>query len=124
MVNAVPTKAAAPAPGLPGVNHDPGKVCRAISMKSPGWAGDSMAISDLPIFSMLRTRMHWHQERQRLLSENVANSDTPNFRARDLAPLTLDNASRPPPALALLRTDAHHQAGGEGGRSGFPVDRK
>ena len=40
-----------------------------------------MAITDLPIFSMLRTRMQWHQERQRLLAENVANADTPNYRA-------------------------------------------
>ena len=46
-----------------------------------------MAISDLPIFSMLRTRMNWHQERQRLLAENVSNADTPGFRPRDLAPL-------------------------------------
>jgi flagellar basal-body rod protein FlgB len=46
-----------------------------------------MAISDLPIFSMLRTRMHWHQERQRVLAENVANADTPKFRPRDLKPL-------------------------------------
>ena len=46
-----------------------------------------MAISDLPIFSMLRTRMNWHQERQRLLAENVANADTPRYRPRDLAPL-------------------------------------
>ena len=51
-----------------------------------------MAITDLPLFSMLRTRMQWHQERQRLLSENVANSDTPNFRPRDLAPLQFDRA--------------------------------
>ena len=40
-----------------------------------------MAISDIPIFSMLRTRMQWHQERQRVLAENVANADTPRFRA-------------------------------------------
>jgi flagellar basal-body rod protein FlgB len=40
-----------------------------------------MAISDIPILSMLRTRMQWHQERQHLLSENVANADTPNYRA-------------------------------------------
>ena len=46
-----------------------------------------MAISDLPIFSMLRTRMNWHQERQRLLAENVSNADTPGYRPRDLAPL-------------------------------------
>ena len=35
---------------------------------------------------MLRRRMQWHQERQRLLAENVANADTPNYRVRDLVP--------------------------------------
>jgi flagellar basal-body rod protein FlgB len=38
-----------------------------------------MPISDLPILSMLRTRMQWHQERQRLLAENVASADIPNL---------------------------------------------
>ena len=38
-----------------------------------------MPNSDMPIFSMLRTKMRWHQERQRPLAENVANADTPNF---------------------------------------------
>jgi flagellar basal-body rod protein FlgB len=36
-----------------------------------------MAIPDLPILSMLRTRMQWHQERQRVLAENVANAERP-----------------------------------------------
>src|SRR5260370_38668349 len=44
----------------------------------------SMSISDLPVLSALRTKMQWHQERQRVLSENVSNSDTPNFKPRDL----------------------------------------
>ena len=35
-----------------------------------------MAISDIPIFAMLRTRMQWHQERQRILAEYVAYADT------------------------------------------------
>jgi flagellar basal-body rod protein FlgB len=43
-----------------------------------------MAISDMPMLSVLRTKMQWHQERQRVLAENVANSDTPKFRPRDL----------------------------------------
>ena len=43
-----------------------------------------MAITDLPLLSALRTRMQWHQERQRVLAENIANSDTPNFKPRDL----------------------------------------
>ena len=50
-----------------------------------------MPITDIPILSMLRTRMEWHQERQRVLAENVANADTPNYRPRDLAP---PNSSR------------------------------
>jgi flagellar basal-body rod protein FlgB len=49
-----------------------------------------MAITDIPILSMLRTRLDWAQARQRVLAENVANSDTPKFRARDLAPLQFD----------------------------------
>ena len=36
-----------------------------------------MALADIPIFSMLRTRLEWAQSRQRVLSENIANSDTP-----------------------------------------------
>jgi flagellar basal-body rod protein FlgB len=44
-----------------------------------------MPITDLPLFWMLRTRMHWHQERQRLLAENVSNVDTLQYRPRDLA---------------------------------------
>ena len=53
-----------------------------------------MPISDIPILSMLRTRMQWHQERQRLLAENVANADIPNYRARDLALPDFDHALR------------------------------
>jgi flagellar basal-body rod protein FlgB len=45
-----------------------------------------MPISDIPILSMLRERMEWHQERQRVLAENVANADTSNYQAKDLAP--------------------------------------
>ncbi len=43
-----------------------------------------MAITDVPILSMLRTRLNWNQERQKVLAENVANSDTPNYRERDV----------------------------------------
>ena len=43
-----------------------------------------MPINDLPILSALRTKMQWHQERQRVLAENISNSDTPNFKPRDL----------------------------------------
>jgi len=73
-----------------------------------------MAISDIPILSMLRTRMQWHQERQRVLAENVANADTPNYRARDLAPLNFDRALTGA-SVSLARTDANHIAAAAGG---------
>lgn len=54
-----------------------------------------MAITDMPVLTALRTKMQWHQERQRVLAENVANSDTPNFRPRDLVEPTFDKAGNP-----------------------------
>ncbi|WP_244639985.1 flagellar basal body rod protein FlgB [Devosia pacifica] len=41
---------------------------------------------DLPIFAALNDKMRWHQTRQGLLAENVANADTPGYQGRDLAP--------------------------------------
>jgi flagellar basal-body rod protein FlgB len=83
-----------------------------------------MAISDLPIFSMLRTRMNWHQERQRLLAENVANADTPGYRPRDLTPLDFGRqVQQASGQLQLaLTTPGHITATGATG-SGFATER-
>ena len=35
---------------------------------------------------MLCERMQWQQARQQVLAQNVANADTPNYQAKDLAP--------------------------------------
>ncbi|HET7678985.1 MAG TPA: flagellar basal body rod protein FlgB [Xanthobacteraceae bacterium] len=85
-----------------------------------------MPISNIPLFAMLRTRMQWHQERQRVLSENVANADTPGFRARDLVPPKFDRTT-PSPArgVTLVRTDASHRTGAgspAGGGSAFDTN--
>lgn len=78
-------------------------------------------MTDLPILSMLRTRMNWHQERQKVLSENVANSDTPGFRPRDLVPPKFDDPA--PVNITLARTAGLHQAGIESGDSRFRSER-
>ena len=74
-----------------------------------------MALTDLPIFSMLRTRMDWAQARQRLLSANVANADTPNYRPHDLvAPKFVaptENAPPGVPPVILARTEQGHMPG-------------
>ncbi len=46
-----------------------------------------MSVTDLPVLDALRTKMKWHQMRQRVLAENVANADTPGFQAREVKPL-------------------------------------
>src|SRR5262245_45158522 len=82
-----------------------------------------MPISQIPIFSMLRTRMQWHQERQQLLAENVANANTPKFKPRDLAPPDLERV-QPAAALAMTRTSAAHLAGATAGAAHFQFDRQ
>ena len=73
------------------------------------------SLVDLPLLGMLRNRMQWHQARQGLLAENVANADMPGFRPRDLAqPGAGAAAGLAAPAAAsvggdgLARTDVHH----------------
>jgi flagellar basal-body rod protein FlgB len=78
-----------------------------------------MAITDIPLFSMLRTRMQWHQERQRILAENVANADTPKFQPRDLAPPQLERPQQVASLLTLTRTDDAHIGASQGGGSKF-----
>jgi flagellar basal-body rod protein FlgB len=70
-----------------------------------------MSISDLPVLSALRTKMQWHQERQRVLSENVSNSDTPNFKPRDLVEPKFDRTggvAGSMGSLAMMRTSTSH----------------
>jgi len=73
-----------------------------------------MTISNIPLFSMLRTRMQWHQERQRVLAENVANADTPRFQPRDLVAPNFDPRR--------TRTSSAHLGGAAGGNR-FQTDR-
>jgi flagellar basal-body rod protein FlgB len=45
-----------------------------------------MSLNQLPLFGMLRENMMYLGQRQAVLAENVANADTPGYRARDLQP--------------------------------------
>ncbi|MGA9198157.1 MAG: flagellar basal body rod protein FlgB [Pseudolabrys sp.] len=86
-----------------------------------------MSISDLPVLSVLRTKMQWHQERQRVLSENVSNSDTPNFKPRDLVAPKFDSSGASAGSmgsLAMMRTSASHITAAGGGGQSFDQNRK
>lgn len=47
-----------------------------------------MATSDLSVFKQLNARMRWLTDRQAVISQNVANVDTPGYQAREMKPLS------------------------------------
>ena len=82
-----------------------------------------MPVTDLPLFSMLKTRMYWLNERQKVLAENVANADTPGFRGHDLKQLDFHEALRSTGDVKLATTAPGH-IGGSSGTSQFPMDNR
>ena len=70
-----------------------------------------MNLPDVPLLSMLRERMNWLHQRQDVLSENVANADTPGFVAKDLKPLDFEDAlSQTGNGASLVTTNTRHIA--------------
>ena len=96
-----------------------------------------MAIGDLKLVDALRTKMQWHQARQRVLAENVANADTPHYRGKDLKAPDLAGAAGigtgvdgrtamragRVASVSLAVTQPGHSAG-LGNRNGFKTDAK
>jgi flagellar basal-body rod protein FlgB len=70
-----------------------------------------MDLHDLSLLSMLRERMTWLNQRQDLLSQNVANADTPRYVARDLKDLDFDRMVGTAQAgTKMMTTNARHLA--------------
>lgn len=82
-----------------------------------------MRLDDIPLFAMLKGRMNYFSARQRVIAENVANSDTPGFTPRDIAAPSFEQAmraARSGPAShagGLARTNPAHIAGPAGGQA-------
>lgn len=73
-----------------------------------------MDFMGLPVFTALKNKMQWHQARQNVLSENIANASTPGYMAKDMkAPTagdlrTLKMASKS--SFATMVTNSKHIA--------------
>ena len=84
-------------------------------------------IGDSPLIAALKGRMHYHQTRQKLLAENVANADSPGYKPRDLKPFDMVAAAqRRADSSAPVRTHAAHiaskSAQPQGARPGKPFE--
>jgi len=69
-----------------------------------------MDTRDLPLLSMLRERMTWLHQRQDVLSQNVANADTPRYVARDLKDLDFDRMVGAQYGTKMATTNVRHIA--------------
>ncbi len=80
-----------------------------------------MGIGDLQVFSALKQKMQWHQTRQGLLADNVANADTPGYKGRDLAQFDFaDHVSGQSRAqVTMAATQPSHYAIQAGNTDGF-----
>jgi flagellar basal-body rod protein FlgB len=70
-----------------------------------------MGIADVPLLGQIKGRLNWLDERQRVVSQNIANSSTPGFVAHDLKqPTDFAAAMRAGGGLQMARTNAAHIA--------------
>ena len=69
-----------------------------------------MDLSQIPLFQMLRGRLSYLSDRQKLIAENVANADTPGYAPHDLKPFSF-HAQMQAQAMASASTMAVTQPG-------------
>ena len=73
--------------------------------------GTRVSVTDIPLLNQIKGRLGWLDDRQRVIAQNVANSDTPGFMARDLkAPTDFAEAMRTGGGLKMVATNARHIA--------------
>lgn len=74
-----------------------------------------MDTSQIPLFAMLRQRLGYLGERQRVISQNVANADTPGYAPRDLKAFTFTAQLQSQQAGLMMQpatTSPGHMPGG------------
>jgi flagellar basal-body rod protein FlgB len=71
-----------------------------------------MDFNDVTIMKMSKEHMRYQAQRQKVLSENIANIDTPHYRAQDLKPLDFGKmAEMETRRLELRATSPQHLEG-------------
>jgi len=53
-----------------------------------------MDLGKIPLLKMITTQMGWLNQRQKVISENIANADTPKYVPHDLKPLDFADMAR------------------------------
>jgi flagellar basal-body rod protein FlgB len=78
-----------------------------------------MTIQNIGIFNGMHAKMEFHNKRQEVLAQNIANSDTPQYQARDLKDVDFSRfmgmKSLPGSDLQMKVTNASHRPDFSGG---------
>ncbi|MBO9707669.1 MAG: flagellar basal body rod protein FlgB [Caulobacter sp.] len=85
-----------------------------------------MGPDDIPLFAMLKSRLGYLSERQKVIAQNVANADTPEYQPRDLKGFTFQASmaqqqnpgqawrggpvAQPSAGVQMMATSAAHMA--------------
>ena len=78
-----------------------------------------MQIGALNLFQALTDKMRWHQERQGVLAENIANADTPGYVERDLKAYSFEDEMTSIATVTTSVTSPNHIFAGSGGSGLF-----
>src|ERR1700734_3355861 len=71
-----------------------------------------MSLDAIPMMQIIKGKMDYVNQRERLIAENVANADTPGFAPRDLDSFSVEKAMTPRARPAgLLLTNIQHIVG-------------
>lgn len=71
-----------------------------------------MDLGKLTIFNAIKKRMDWTAQRQEVLAQNIANANTPEYRARDLKSFAFrDIVQRESMMINLKTTGPNHLSG-------------
>jgi len=80
-----------------------------------------MELNKLTLFGLVKGRMSWLTRRQEVLAQNVANSDTPNYKPKDLKAFSFkDMVQNKTTILNPVTTNPKHMTGAS--RSASPFD--
>ncbi len=76
-----------------------------------------MDLGNIGLFKLMSRKMDWLTQRQEVISQNIANADSPEYKGKDLKPFTFRDALSDNRRLGPTATNASHLSGtvGSGG---------
>ena len=70
-----------------------------------------MDLNNLKLFQMAMTKMDWASQRQKVLAQNVANADTPDYKEKDLKRVDYKKMVQETAPVRVAQTNPAHLPG-------------